>query len=257
MDCSLNLEMRSAHPDAQLFPHATGLAGRLVEAHKAEQPLKFYAGWFCPFVQRSWVVLEELHIPYQYIEINPYHKEKSFLKLNPRGLVPTLGCSQSDGSTKPLYESNIISEYLDTVYAAKSPGGKSLFPSSPYEKVRSKIWIDFVTSRILPAFHRFLQHTSKSPYSLESAREELLGHLKTWIKEADKTGPLFHGAELSMVDITLAPWAVRLWVFDHFKDGGLGLPEKGEGGENEEVWERWRRWSKAISERGEHRRDIE
>jgi len=196
------------------------------------------------FVQRAWLTLEEKKIPYQYIEINPYHKDKAFLELNPRGLVPTLGCPQKDGSSKPLYESNIICEYLDEI----SPG-PSLFPSDHYEKARMKIWIDHVTTRIIPAFHRFLQHTKDSPYSLADARAEYLGALKTWIKEADPTGPYFAGKDLSMVDITLAPWAVRNWVFDHFKSGGLGLPEKGKGGEDEEIWERWRTWSNAIENR--------
>ncbi len=41
-------------------------------------------------VQRVWTVLEEKNIPYQYIEVNPYHKPDSLLKSNPRGLVLTL-----------------------------------------------------------------------------------------------------------------------------------------------------------------------
>jgi hypothetical protein len=59
-----------SHPDADLFPHATGLAQKTVEEHQAEQPLKLYAGWFCPFVGRAWTVLQEKNIPYQYIEVS-------------------------------------------------------------------------------------------------------------------------------------------------------------------------------------------
>jgi glutathione S-transferase len=46
----------------------------------------------------------------------------------------------------------------------------------------------------------------------------------------------------------LAPWAVRMWVFDHFK-GGLGIPEPGKGGDDEELWNRWRKWSDAVGKR--------
>lgn len=45
------------------------------QRHQAEEPLKLYAGWFCPFVQRAWLALEEKGIPYQYVEgefIMPY-----------------------------------------------------------------------------------------------------------------------------------------------------------------------------------------
>ncbi len=34
---------------------------------------------FCPFVQRTWICLEEKGLPYQYKEVNPYKKEKHFL----------------------------------------------------------------------------------------------------------------------------------------------------------------------------------
>lgn len=64
----------------------------------------------------------------------------------------------------------------------------------------------------------------------------------------DKTGPFFSGKEPSVVDFQLAPWAVRHWIFDHFK-GGLGAPAQGQGGEDEETWARWRLWESTISTR--------
>jgi glutathione S-transferase len=237
--------------DKELYPKASGAAASLVAAHSEPQPLKLYAGWFCPFVQRAWLVLEEKKIPYQYIEINPYHKTKSFLELNPRGLVPTLGCPGGpDGKeTKPLYESNIICEYLDESYTETSKHGSSLLPSDAYERARCRIWIDFIGSRIVSAFYRFCQHQPHSDYSIEDARADFLGHLKTWIKEADTKGPFFLGSIISMVDIALAPWLIRLWVFDHFKTGGLGMPEPGKGGQDEEIWARWRKWATAVEGR--------
>lgn len=40
-----------------------------------------------------------------------------------------------------------------------------------------------------------------------------------------------------MIDLVIAPWAVRIWVFDHFK-GGLNLPEG----------EKWvKRWENGLS----------
>jgi len=144
-----------------------------------------------------------------------------------------------------LIESNIISEYLDEMYPDQTP----LFPRDPYKKAHMKIWIDHVTSRIIPAYHRYLQHTDKKPYSLEAARAELLGALKTWILAADPKGPYFMGKDLTFADVCLAPWALRMWVFDHFKGGGSIPPPPGQGGEDEQVWNRWRKWSEAIQSR--------
>lgn len=169
---------------------------------------------------------------------------KSFLKLNPRGLVPTLGAPQKDGTQKPLIESNLISEYLDESFPDQNP----LFPKDPYEKARLKVWVDHITTRILPNFHRVLQHTEKSQYSLEKASGDFQNALKTWIQEADPEGPYFLGSQFSYADVALAPWAVRLWVLEHFK-GVAAIPAPGQGGADEEIWNRWRKWSQAVESR--------
>ncbi|KAF2813878.1 glutathione transferase omega-1 [Mytilinidion resinicola] len=212
------------------------------QAHSTEHSLKLYAGWFCPFVQRAWMVLEEKKTPYQYIEVNPYHKPTSLLSLNPRGLVPTLAYNN-----QPLYESTVLCEFLEDAFPEHTP---SLRPADPYVRARARIWTDFVGSRIIPAYHRFLQYqpTRDGAEGLSKAREEFLGHLKEWTRAMDPVGPWFLGGDFSLVDVALAPWAVRMFVFDVFK-GGLGIPEEGKGGEDEEVWARWRKWSRAVEER--------
>lgn len=209
-------------------------------------------------MQRVWIALEEKGIPYQYIEVNPYHKPQSLLDLNPRGLVPTL-----QYQNKPLYESTVLCEFLEEAFSQHTP---HLLPKDPYDRARTRIWADFVGSRILPAFHRFLQHQGEE--GLKEKRAEFLGYLKEFTREMDPNGPCeygvstkdvratdkicivdFLGSEFSFIDVVFAPWAVRLWVFDHFK-GGLGIPEEGKGGEDEEVWARWSKLSSSKRSSG-------
>jgi glutathione S-transferase len=64
----------------------------------------------------------------------------------------------------------------------------------------------------------------------------------------DAEGPFFSGKDFQLIDIVIAPWANRLWVFDHFK-GGSGIPDEGKGGEDEEVWKRFRKWLSAVENR--------
>ncbi|KAH6873233.1 glutathione transferase omega-1 [Alternaria rosae] len=229
--------MGKDHPDADLHPEATGLAAATVKAHSAECPLKLYSGWFCPFVQRVWIALEEKGIQYQYIEVNPYHKPQSLLDLNPRGLVPTL-----QYQNKPLYESTILCEFLEEAFPQHTP---HLMPTDPYQRARTRIWTDYVGSRIIPAYHRFLQHQGDG---LEEKQKEFLNHLKEFTREMDAEGPYFSGKDFGLIDIVLAPWGNRLWVFDHFK-GGSGIPDEGKGGEDEEVWKRFRKWLSAVESR--------
>lgn len=188
--------------------------------------------------------------------MNPYHKPQSLLSLNPRGLVPTLSCPEpKDPSSpaKPLYESTVILEYLEDAYPDHKP---RFLPDDPYQRARARIWIDYVTSRVIPAFHRFLQFQPADGAAqtdveeeLDRKRQEFLGHLKEWTREMDPEGPFFLGKELALPDLVMAPWATRLWVFDEFKVGGLGMPAEGQGGADEEVWKRWGKWVKAIEGR--------
>lgn len=50
-------------------------AYRSLHAEKgAQSDLKLYGSWFCPFVQRAWIALEEKKVEYEYLEIDPYAK---------------------------------------------------------------------------------------------------------------------------------------------------------------------------------------
>ncbi|KAK3336089.1 glutathione S-transferase [Cercophora scortea] len=237
--------------DTSIPAKPTGAAAELAESHSTEHPLKLYGGWFCPFVQRAWIVLAEKHIPHQYVEINPYRKDPEFLALNPRGLVPTLAVpTDAKGKhPKPLYESAVICEFLDEAYADETKFGPRLLPNDVYERARCRLWIDHIASRIVPAFYRFIQHTPDKSYTIEDVRSEFHGHLKTLAKEMDTSGPWFLGDRFSLVDIMLAPWAKRLFLIDHYKPGGVGITVAGQRGDDEEVWSRWQQWFDAITER--------
>lgn len=65
-------------------------------------------------------------------------------------------------------------------------------------------------------------------------------------KAANTGQPYFMGKEVSLIDLNIAPWAMRFWCFDHFKDGGMGIPK---GGPDEAVWQRFERWLDAVKAR--------
>lgn len=64
---SAKMASNQNHPDAEIHPVATGLAADIVKKHEnTGDELTLYSGWFCPFVQRAWITLEEKNIPYNY-----------------------------------------------------------------------------------------------------------------------------------------------------------------------------------------------
>ncbi|KAK4135836.1 glutathione S-transferase [Trichocladium antarcticum] len=241
--------------DTSLHPSPSGTAAALAAAHSTPQPLTLYGSWFCPFVQRVWMVLEEHQIPYQYVEINPYKKDPAFLALNPRGLVPTV-TAEVAGKTRLLYESVVVCEWLDELCSSTAAGnGLRLMPAGEgeeavFERARCRLWMDHVVTRVVPAFYRLLQ----AQEGVAEARAGFCAAVRAFAKEmvdsgSGARGPWFLGAEFTLVDVLLAPWARRLFLIDHYKKGGVGIPARGEGGPDEEVWERWERWVQAVGER--------
>jgi len=60
-------------------------------------------------------------------------KRPEYLALNPNGVVPTLVHGR-----RVLYESNVITEYLDEVFP-----GPRLYPADPWECAQAKMWQAF------------------------------------------------------------------------------------------------------------------
>jgi len=215
-------------PDENIHNAATGEAAKTVAEHQAPQDLIFYSGWFCPFVQRSWIALEERKIPYQYKEVNPYKKEPHFLAINPKGLVPAV-----EYNGKALYESLVICEFLEDAYPSHTP---HLLPSNPYERARARLWIDHISKTFLPPFFRLLQ--SQDAAKQDEARQELYKALSTLAKQRKEGGPYFFGEEFSLVDIAIAPWAARDYIVTEHR-----------GYKRDEVGSGWKEWADALEKR--------
>lgn len=188
-------------PDADVFPHATGAAAKFVEEHSQPAELTLYGSWFCPYVQVTSIALLEKGVPFQWKEINPYHKTQEFLSVSKKGLVPALHSSGVN-----LIESNIINEFLDDKY----PDKNSLLPHEPEQRALARIQKDQINKKIHPAFFKTIQSQSKEEQTQH--RKELADALREFAKEIDTSkGPFVGGKRLNAVDVALAPWASRSW----------------------------------------------
>jgi len=193
-----------ALPDEDIYPTATGAALKTVKAHEKPAGVILYSGWFCPFVQRVWMALEEKEIPYQYKEENPYKKDEEFLKISPRGLVPAIVV---DGH--PIFESLVILEFLEDAYPDKKP----LMPKDPIERAHVRIAIDHISKAVVPNFFKLLQAQEKE--AQDSARSALEDAFIAFLHRV--RGPYLLGQELSLADISLAPFIARLYLLEEHR----------------------------------------
>jgi len=206
----------------------TGQALETVHDHLVDQDITLFAGCFCPFVQRVWVTLEYLGIPYKYHEVDPYKKPKELLDLSPKGLVPAL---RLDNYSPPraLNESTVIMDFLEDLAATSTK--RSLLPpiSDPYARALVRLQSDHINRALVPAFYRYLQAQDPSAQiaggkEFRDAIEALVMLFERAEREVGGTGLWKEGGELGWADVMVGPWIFRATnVLKHYR--GFEMPE--------------------------------
>lgn len=124
--------------------------------------------------------------------MNLKNKPKDLLELNPYAKVPVL--VDGDGV---IYESAIVNEYLDEKYPTIR-----LMPTTPLQRAKARIWIDFFNSRVHPAAHDIVH--DKEP---DKAKKRMHEHLHEL--EREMAGKRYIVGDYSLADVTFIPFYVR------------------------------------------------
>lgn len=167
----------------------------------AEAPrVKLYrdhAAW-CPYCEKIWLQLEEKRIPYTIEKINMRcygEKAQSYLAKCPAGLLPAM---ELDGQL--FTESEVIQQVLEESFPNNTP----LIPQAQRKRHQQLMQLE----RAL--FGRWMQWLTSS-WSDGQGREGFVQGLDAVDGELAKGGgPYFLGAELSLVDLTFAPFMERM-----------------------------------------------
>jgi glutathione S-transferase len=170
--------------------------------------IKLYDYPQCPFCRKVRVALAEKGIKYERVFVDLRKKEQKreeFLKLNPYGKVPVL---IDNGAI--IYESSVINEYLDERYP-----NPPLMPSSPIERARVRIWVDFCESHFhIPWFNIYremtFRHENERNWELiEKSKNEVKEHLIRLDQSLERHEYL--SGSYSLADIAFTP---RIALFD-------------------------------------------
>ncbi|KAM8739214.1 glutathione S-transferase omega-1-like [Acanthopagrus schlegelii] len=166
--------------------------------------IRLYSMRFCPFAQRTRLVLSAKEIKHDTININLKDKPDWFLEKNPLGLVPTLETPAGE----VIYESPITCDYLDEVY----PENK-LLPSSPYAKAQQKMMLEHF-SKITPYFYK-IPMGRKNGEDVSGLTAELKEKFAKLNKDlVNKKAKFFGGDSITMIDYMMWPWFERLEMFE-------------------------------------------
>ncbi|XP_048781317.1 glutathione S-transferase omega-1 [Ostrea edulis] len=162
--------------------------------------LRVYSMRFCPYAQRSLLVLAHKNIPHEVVNVNLKNKPDWFLQRNPFGKVPVL--EQDD---KIVYESLICSDYLDQTY----PGNK-LTPDDPYRLAQDKILVEHFDKLTVDFYKARQSQPSEIPAAIEKVRQQLA----RFDAEIKRRGDYLGGDKVQMIDFMIWPWFERFLLVE-------------------------------------------
>jgi glutathione S-transferase len=164
----------------------------------------------CPWVQRAAIVLREKNVPFEFRHIEPDNRPDWFLAISPHKKVPVLRVDD----TVSLFESNAINEYLDDTIAPR------LHPDDPIARAVNRAWTDYV-----PTFAESV--TGMAYADDEAGYRKCLEKIPVAFERIERAlekqgaGPLFNGANYSLVDAAYAPFLQRYFFLDRIRPIGL------------------------------------
>ncbi|XP_067128597.1 pyrimidodiazepine synthase-like [Centruroides vittatus] len=160
--------------------------------------LRVYSMRFCPFSERTLLVLAAKNIPHEVININLKDKPEWLFEKHPLGKIPIL-----EQDKKLVADSIISSDYIDEIY----PDNK-LTAKDPYQKAKDRMVME-VFGKVTLAMSK----VSRGGSSAGDAWNDLINSIDDFEKELkDRKSTFFGGDKPGILDYMIWPWFERIPV---------------------------------------------
>ncbi|KAH6894532.1 thioredoxin-like protein [Thelonectria olida] len=175
---------------------------------QAAADITLYTNHRCPWAHRAHIVLAELGIPFkeEIIDLD-VPRSPEYLKVNPRGQVPTLVYND-----EVIRESAIVAQFLADAYPSH------LVPSTsdsngPLIRARIAFFVDSWFTRVQSHYVKAVY--SKSEQDTQDASKELVAAVEKEIEPLlAGAGPFFGGHEkITLAEVLTAPFVLRTLNF--------------------------------------------
>lgn len=161
--------------------------------------LRCYSMKFCPYAQRTRLVLAAKGIPHEIVNINLKTKPEWYVaKSVTGGKVPAL---ELDGNFVP--ESLLTSDLLEELYPEPA-----LYPADPWQKAQDRVMIELF-GPIISLLYKMYGAKGDAEKIL-ALFEEYSTKIQTFENELARRGtPFFCGDRPGMLDLMIWPWVER------------------------------------------------
>jgi|JI10StandDraft_1071094.scaffolds.fasta_scaffold597510_2 GST-like protein len=193
-------------PADPLIDKTFAIAASLRPKARRVHVIDLYGG-SSPNAMKVVLMLEELQLPYTFIEVNAFRGEQyspEFLKLNPLGKYPVIIDHSGAGPDQPIFESGAILQYLAETYDKSG-----LLPASGPARWEVLQWLTVQVAWVGPMLGQhvhFRIHPSESGGYAAGRYKNLAIRVFDVLDARLATQPYLAGANYSIADIATYPW---------------------------------------------------
>lgn len=159
--------------------------------------LRLFAMRFCPYAERTVLVLNAKKLEYDLVFINLDHKPEWLFNYSPKGTVPALEYEEG----KAIFDSNIVNVYLDEKYP-----DTPLQSSDPLRRAEDKIIPEIFAPAQSAYYTAAFNPSGLNETHLENYHKGLV-YLQSQIQARGTT--FLHGDAPGLVDYTIWPFLER------------------------------------------------
>jgi len=183
-----------------------------------------YTNHRCPWAHRAHIVLKEIGLPYEEVIIDlDTPREPWYLKVNPRGLVPTIKYSNGDVHDEIITESAVVSQFLADAHPSHLVPVSNDGPSAALARARINFFVDTWFSKAGSYWFQIMRQDVAE--EKEALVQQFLAVVEKEIEPLLKdASPFFGGSEkLSLAEALTAPFVLRIYAFGRSTEALLPL----------------------------------
>lgn len=199
--------------------------------------IKLYTNHGCPWAHRAHITLAELGIPFEeeIIDLST-PRTPEYLKVNPRGLVPSLSYNG-----EILTESAVVAQFLADTYPSHLLPA-STDPNGALTRARIAFFVDAWFSKVNSFWFKAL--FAKTAEDANESAEELVKGIAKEIEPLLKdAGPFFGGSKkLTFAEVLTGPFVLRIKTYAKH-----GLLPSSVAKDLEEKTPNFHKWSEAVT----------
>ncbi|KAI0467643.1 glutathione S-transferase domain-containing protein [Xylaria cf. heliscus] len=177
----------------------------------ATPKLRLYTNHGCPWAHRAHIALSELNVPFEEEIIDlSVPRTAEYLKINPRGLVPSLAV---DGQI--ITESAVVAGFLADAFPSH------LLPASsdangPWTRARIAFFVDTLLSKVNSNTYPLIKATSEEDRAalVQKTVDAVVKEVEPLLANA---GPFFGGSDkLTLAEVLTGSFVIRLWTWPKY-----------------------------------------